>query len=521
MNNPTITRLVNQWGVVFLASLGLVSACGGAEANSKPTGQEGGSAGSGGGASGSGGGAGVGTSGSAGQSTVPFPCENPKPYPVAGQDVGYIECANGAIARREVKTCPSALPRAESSCSSDISESCSSDADCGTPYGRCISMFSGQMGGDTCFCVAGCVQDSDCHETQICECGEEIGTCVQADCSTSDDCEKGECAQDYYECSDDRTVGGTRFACQTMEDECFVDADCGDGDGSDECNVQGDARVCGSILCGIGRPFLVNNIARIATPACREDWRAGALPNVPNVTGLSDIDRADLASWWLDAALMEHASVAAFARFTLELMSLGAPPEIIEEATTAMSDETRHAKVCFALASTYRGEALGPNKLATDGALSNSSPRQIVAATIREGCLGETLAALEAALASERATDPVVKDALHTIHADETRHACLAWRFIRWALEEGYVTPAELEADFQSAVAASLAELSGSDCPASEGGREHGMLDGTSRRALRDAAVETVIRPALAQLTSPARSPDSRKAAEHLEVNAA
>ena len=67
---------------------------------------------------------------------------------------------------------------------------------------------------------------------------------------------------------------------------------------------------------------------------------------------------------------MEHASVAAFARFTLHLMSLGAPAALVERSNAALADETLHAKLAFAIASGYAGRAIGPGPLAIDGAFA-------------------------------------------------------------------------------------------------------------------------------------------------------
>jgi hypothetical protein len=47
---------------------------------------------------------------------------------------------------------------------------------------------------------------------------------------------------------------------------------------------------------------------------------------------------------------MEHASVAAFARFTLDLLALGAPADLVQSAQQALGDEIAHAELCFGLA---------------------------------------------------------------------------------------------------------------------------------------------------------------------------
>ena len=47
---------------------------------------------------------------------------------------------------------------------------------------------------------------------------------------------------------------------------------------------------------------------------------------------------------WLRQAEEEHASVASFARHTLQLMSFGAPSELLKESQRASVDEIKHAK---------------------------------------------------------------------------------------------------------------------------------------------------------------------------------
>ena len=54
---------------------------------------------------------------------------------------------------------------------------------------------------------------------------------------------------------------------------------------------------------------------------------------------------------------------------------------------------------------------------------------------IAEGCFGETGAALEALEAADSAADPLIRAAYSQIAKDEQRHAELAFRFVRWALD--------------------------------------------------------------------------------------
>lgn len=61
----------------------------------------------------------------------------------------------------------------------------------------------------------------------------------------------------------------------------------------------------------------------------------------------------------------------------------------------------------------------------------------IAAATVIEGCIGETLAAALASAQLDQASDPEVRAALQRIADDEARHAELAWRTVTWALVNG------------------------------------------------------------------------------------
>jgi len=155
----------------------------------------------------------------------------------------------------------------------------------------------------------------------------------------------------------------------------------------------------------------------------------------PDMNGLTSRERQLLAEKWAEDGLYEHASIASFARFTLELLQFGAPPELVLDALRAQSDELRHAEMCFALASTY-GDDVGPGALAVDGELHDELA-SFAAATAAEGCVGETLSALLVGEQLAHATDPAVREALAPIAEDEARHAELAWRTVKWALDIG------------------------------------------------------------------------------------
>jgi hypothetical protein len=57
---------------------------------------------------------------------------------------------------------------------------------------------------------------------------------------------------------------------------------------------------------------------------------------------------------------MEHASIASFAKFSLQLVMVAAPSALLADAHAAAVDEIHHARVAFALASRLLGRPLGP-----------------------------------------------------------------------------------------------------------------------------------------------------------------
>lgn len=169
--------------------------------------------------------------------------------------------------------------------------------------------------------------------------------------------------------------------------------------------------------------------------ASKPGWTEQAMPSLE---GLSADDRAQLTAAYLQDALLEHASIASFGRFALELLAVGAPSDLVELAHTAALDEVRHARMTFGLASTYAGTTLGPQVFPFGGAVTVSADlADITARTVQEGCIGETLASLIAAEQASRAEDPVVRRVLSSIAEDEARHAELAWKTVAWAVSVG------------------------------------------------------------------------------------
>jgi len=264
---------------------------------------------------------------------------------------------------------------------------------------------------------------------------------------------------------------------------------------------------CAERMCVIGRPFLIDGQVCLAPVRQRSDWQS-ALPQLESSPdpALDAELRAAVSAGWLDQALMEHASVAAFARFSLQLLSLGAPAELVSAAAQAQADEIAHARDCFALARQHGAGDVGPGPLALGGALNETELSEIVLGTILEGCIGETVAALEAAEACSHCVDPTARVVLKRIAEDETRHAQLAWRFVAWALETG---PESLQGLVREAFARELAGESLGPPRSSELEvrlLQHGLMSAELRAALRARVLREVIAPSAEALLAGARS---------------
>ncbi|MDP2311244.1 MAG: ferritin-like domain-containing protein [Pseudomonadota bacterium] len=271
-------------------------------------------------------------------------------------------------------------------------------------------------------------------------------------------------------------------------------------------------RVDGPDCWKMGRPYRPDGVALTAPPVAR-DRRWSAHGATPHVFGLTDDARATLAAAWTHDALLEHASVASFARLVLELLAVGAPADLVREAASAAADEVRHARLCFSLASAYAGAPTAPGRFPFGGAVpARADLARIAADTVREGCVGETLAAVMAAEARDGATDPAVRAALHVIARDEARHAELAWRIVMWALQEG-------GAAVRGAVADAFAEVGrpgvgaagvGAAASAAAGLRAHGRLDAPTADTVATNALTEIVLPCAAAMLAAIGAPDHR-----------
>eukprot|EP00756_Hemistasia_phaeocysticola_P031664 Hpha_TRINITY_DN16365_c1_g2::TRINITY_DN16365_c1_g2_i2::g.58088::m.58088 len=146
------------------------------------------------------------------------------------------------------------------------------------------------------------------------------------------------------------------------------------------------------------------------------------------------------AELYVEQAGEEQTSVASFAALTLRLMANGAPGALLDASLRAGQDEVRHARACVGLAETLGGAGrVELRKLPEHNLTVEPGLAELATSSVREGGVGESIAATCALVGSEAAQLAEVREAQGEIAEDEARHAALAWVTAAWAAETGGV----------------------------------------------------------------------------------
>jgi hypothetical protein len=297
-------------------------------------------------------------------------------------------------------------------------------------------------------------------------------------CETSDSIAVGDALSHCFDPNDEYSCSGLYDSCGPIEDG---DASC--------CYWGTTGQTCP------GRPFTIDGEARLAPITARGDW-SDAWPRAAERDEL-------LAQAWLFDARHEHAAIASFARFAMELLAIAAPARFVEAAVRAASDEREHATLFFGLAQAHGHAAIGPGPLDTRGALDRSNDLEaIVVATVREGCIAETISAMQLAAARDGAKDPALRDALARVHTQELEHVELAWTFVAWAYARG---DSSLRAAVEQAFAEAWAHTpKGPDVDArpedAAAWRAAGRITHGDRDAIAMTTLRTLVEPAAREM---------------------
>lgn len=191
--------------------------------------------------------------------------------------------------------------------------------------------------------------------------------------------------------------------------------------------------VLGALLIPVqrGRALRRRGRARLPDDSSNEGWTGEAL----SIEG--DLPRDELATAWRAMAATETASIAAFSSYSNQLLALGAPSTLIEDAHRDGLDEIRHARMCYAVATAFDGRVRGAAAFPAAVMPLDHAPtlQSLAIECARESCVLEGASAIAAGrLAEHPELLPELRDTLREIADDEARHAAHGWDALAWLL---------------------------------------------------------------------------------------
>ena len=372
----------------------------------------------------------------------PPPCNSPMPIlNMQDRESGYSICSEGQTIRNGDARCNQVAELPDGEATSpynhyDHTQACASDSDCN--------------GQQQCFCnsygVGQCVS-SNCQE-----CG---GRCEVRTIVSSDET----CGYDEY----GNTSQYNLICLEPDQDECYTDEDCGYGA---SCIIKKNDEKIQYLACQInelessgfgaicGRP-LCENQTILEANLCEGSAWSDASPyilceieqEIDRILGQNSnlnqesavLIKTQLLKHWRSIAQLEHSSIASFSRLTLELMALSAPANLLLETQQAAADEVKHAQSALEIVSALHQKPMQFAQFPSETISIRTDRDAIMRSCVQEACLGETLGVIEAEneldLIRQADGPKVLTDRLSTVLADESKHATLAWRTLRWLLE--------------------------------------------------------------------------------------
>ena len=413
----------------------------------------------------------------------------------AGAPTGIERCADGSLHRVASEPADPDVSVLVACEGTEDVLGCTTDADCVEgAFGVCAydpglpandPSYDPELAETSCGCRYSCSVDADC-DGGACLPAEVLGpnanlpTCRTGGCVTDADCASGECG---FAMVDDGCGPIPRLACRSADDACRSDADCGDQQSCAPTAVG--TWICSEKTCVDGRPLTIDGAARVAAPT-GVGW-ADAVEGLPR--------SAPGAAAWAEVAAMEHASVASFARFVLQLQALGAPAELVSAAARAMADEVRHAAAAYGIASALGGADVGPGPLDLGGLRLTVDPAAIAREVVVDAAINETIAAAAAAWGASVTPHAAVARALAAVTEEEAQHAGLGWATLRWLLAAQPELAEGVRDAFTARTAALLAHRS-----AEPHLPEFGLPGGATRDAITAQTLRGVVGPMVAAL---------------------
>ena len=206
-----------------------------------------------------------------------------------------------------------------------------------------------------------------------------------------------------------------------------------------------------AMILGFGLPIVDLALAALLIPVQRgRALRRRGRPRVPEDSDNSgwtgeplelggELPSEGLAEAWRAMAATETASIAAFASYSNQLLALGAPSELIEDAHRDAIDEIRHARMCYAVATAFDGRVRGaaPFPAAVMPLDRQPTLESLAIECARESCALEGASAIAAGrLADHPDLLPELRATLREIADDEARHAAHGWDALEWLMPQ-------------------------------------------------------------------------------------
>jgi hypothetical protein len=226
------------------------------------------------------------------------------------------------------------------------------------------------------------------------------------------------------------------------------------------------------------------------------------------VAGLSEVERNRLAETWRRRSAAEYLAVTTFAVLAIDLVSAGAPADVLSLCMRAGIDEVRHAELCLRMVEIYSGKRLQPPPGMSSLPDDPKRPKlhQALANTLLVSCVSETYATTVLTATRDLTEDPAAHAVLTSIYSDEVMHARLGWSYLRYALEKGGPAAVEAAAKMVPIALRGVANVVERERPVGEvtdAVRAHGLMTPAEERVIYSSCVREVLVPGFEALGIP------------------
>ena len=231
---------------------------------------------------------------------------------------------------------------------------------------------------------------------------------------------------------------------------------------------------------------------------------ASTLREDDSVGSLSSAQREAVSEIWLGRAQGELSTAAVFEQVAEAARELAAAPVVLSLVARACRDEVRHAQFCHELAELYAGRCLPcPNAAVFETPRFGQAPPEVNRhlLLVYQSCLNEGIAVAYLQENHRLVHAAAARQVIHELLCDDLLHARIGW---------AHLASPTLSAAARRHIAAALPTLlrlareawlglgvgPDLDCP------EHGCLGRSRHPAIVNAAIEELILPGLATVTS-------------------